>query len=128
MAFPVPPYGRVLAQHLANRSSWPRWAGTSPDGQHVTIWVAAGDKGAWSWATEQIEHRLLLVAPLDRDPAIFNWSVLCDHAPVIVVSFDDPPHEFLERLAVAILRDGCVRVLIGLSNGLVRYTRRSSTA
>jgi hypothetical protein len=122
------PYGRILERRLISRSSWPHWAGTSPDGQHVTIWVGAGDRGAWSWAAAEVERRLLLVAPTDKDPAGFNWSVLCDHAPVIVAPFDDPPSEFIERLVVAILRDGCARVLIGLSYGLVRYTRRSATA
>ena len=54
---------------------------------------------------------LVLVAPADRDPAEFDWSLVAPQAPATVVPFDCGD-DFAERLAVAILRDGSDRVVV----------------
>lgn len=128
MANKAPPYGRTLAERLASPDGWPNWSGTSPDGHAVTIWVAAGGHSAWSWAEREHTRRLLLLAPFDHDPSLFDWSLTKQHAPVVVTSFDNVTADFLERLAVAILRDGCQRVLVHSSNGILRYCRQDIAA
>jgi hypothetical protein len=124
MTTSLPPYGRILNQRLSDHSNWPRWAGTSPDGLHPSIWIVAGGRNAWQWAANQVEHRLLALAPVDRDPTEFDWSALRHHAPSIILPLDHTSGEFIERLAVAIISAGCERILVELSGELMRYVRK----
>ncbi len=115
-----------MAARLADRATWAQWAGTSPDGNAITIWIAAGSGAAWEWARTEAEKRLLLVAPADRDPGMLDWTLLAPHAPAIVIPFDFTPATFLDRLAAAILRDGSRYILVLLESGLIRYERRAA--
>lgn len=100
-----PPYSRVVADRLADRQHLDRWAGTSPDGQHATIWVAVGPE-AWTWARDAIERRLVLVCPPDSDPAGFDWRVCAGNDPVLLTVCGEMVAEALHPVADALLRDG----------------------
>ena len=83
----VPPFGREVQAALAEPKSWPQYAGTSADGQHLTIWIAIG-VACWEWAQEHRGKFLLMICPPDADPKDFNWRVVADekHAPVLMRS------------------------------------------
>lgn len=127
-----PPYGRVLAERLSDPHTWPRYWGTSPDGQHVSLWVLTG-QGAWStarsWLADRpLARRLFLISPPDTDPAEYDWSILTGHPPILVCTCGRNDPARLERLCCALLRDGCKRVLVPASAGLVRYVVHEEAA
>lgn len=107
MRRPQPPYAREVTARLADVGAWRRRYGSNAD----SVFVAAGGPAAWSWARQRLSSYLVLVAPADRDPAEFDWSMVAPQAPATVVPFDCGD-DFAERLAVAILRDGSGRVVV----------------
>lgn len=119
---PQPPYAHELVARLYDRSTWPRWFGTSADGRAVCVFIAAGGPAAWAWARKVIASRLVLVAPVDRDPATFDWAPVAPHAPVVVAPFGCG-QDFTERLSIAVLRDGASSVVVASGQDVVRYMR-----
>lgn len=89
----LPAFGRRLRDH----------------GPRGTYWIAAGSD-ALAWAAEH-PHLHALAAPLDDDPATRDWCLVAGSPPVCVVAAGELHEMFLERLAVALLRDGAGRVL-----------------
>lgn len=124
---PRPPYSQIVAAALAEPATWPQWFGTSPDGKRVSLFVAAGGPRAWAWARHEIEHRLVLMAPQERDPCEYSWRLCAEHAPAIIFSFDATV-EHMERCAIALLRDGAERTLVQFPNGIVRYIKQGASA
>jgi len=118
-----PPYGRVVIDVLSTPERWPRFAGTSADGQHVTLWIATG-LGAWEWAKARLGRFIVLVAP--DDPEDYRWSFITGHDPVLVIQCGYTEGRFLQSLVVALMKDGIRRVLVMNEHGLTRYTRRVS--
>ncbi len=118
----LPPYGIILRERLADRANWPRWAGTSPDGNHVSIWIACGP-GAWQWARAHIDHRLLLVAPLGEDPARYNWRMLRGHDPVTLLSCGAITADDVLAVVRAMMACGVDRVMHGGAHKITRYRR-----
>ncbi len=112
-----PPYASVLAERLADAGGYQRWAGTSADGQHVTIWVAIGH-GAWTWARERLDRMLCTLCPPADDPSGYDWRCLAGHAPVCVIRCGDVSDDRVHALAAALLRDGVARVLDVLTGDL----------
>jgi hypothetical protein len=61
--------------------------------------------GAWQFAEHRKRNGFALVAPPDRDPLEFDWSLLAGRSVVLIElgSFDTA---MLERVAYALMRDG----------------------
>lgn len=106
-----PPYAKRLREMLADRSRWPSYVGTSPNGRHLTLWLLAGTK-SWKQAKDW-EHtrRLFLLAPPDDDPQAFDWSLLAGHDPVLLMPCGDLFHSTELAIVSAVMRDGTERVL-----------------
>lgn len=120
MRFQRPPYSRTLQEILRDRGRWRNFAGHSPDGRRIQLWVAAGGD-AWQWAVAHGKDYAMLLAPPEQDPASFVWSVLAGHDPVIIVPCGAFSTAEARALATAILRDGTRRVLVwGRSEYFVR--------
>lgn len=120
-----PPFGRELSTRLADRSSWPRWMGTSADGRHLSIWVAIGPD-AWAWAREHIERRLLLIVPPSEDPSAFDWRALAGHDPIILFSAGDTTGDEVRAAVLAMMSCGVNKIIHGGSNGITRYRREGT--
>lgn len=121
----TPPFGKELAARLADRASLPRWAGTSPDGQHLSIWVSIGPN-SWQWAREHIDHRLLLIVPSGEDPAAFDWRILAGHDPVILFSAGDTSSDEIKAAVLALMTCGVNKIIHGGPAGIVRYRREGT--
>jgi len=111
-----PPYGRRLKALLADRGAWPKYSGTSPDGQHLTIRVVAGSD-AWRIAHAWRPLRPpvpFVLAPPGEDPAGFDWRVLAgDYCPLTMLWIAGKLPLGDERaLVIAILRAGAEGVLV----------------
>jgi hypothetical protein len=106
----MPPYGRTLADRLSKPITWRQYAGTSPDGSAVTVWVGIGPN-AWYWARERVDSFLLTILPPDTDPSALDWRVCAGHDPVVVQRCGDVQEGEVHALADALLRDGVQRVL-----------------
>ena len=120
---PLPPYGRTLADRLSKPATWPQYAGTSPDGAAVTVWVALGP-GAWDWAQDGADAFLLTILPPGADPASYDWRCLAGHDPVILQRCGPVQESDIHALADALLRDGVQRVLDGAMG--IRYRREAA--
>lgn len=116
----LPPFARELAARLANRASWPRWAGTSPDGHHISIWVGLGPD-AWQWAREHINQRMLTIIPPDEDPNSYDWRMLAGHDPVILFSAGDTSGDEVRAVVSAMMRAGVKGVVHGDAGKITRY-------
>jgi hypothetical protein len=106
----LPPYGKQVADRLADRTVWPRMAGTSPDGEHLTIWICVGP-GAWDTARAWIDNRLVLVCPQSESPANFDWRLCGGHDPLMIARCGTTTDAEVAALAEALIRDGVQRVL-----------------
>jgi len=108
----LPPFGRHLHDVLAAPETWPRYAGTSPDGQHLTIWISIGPD-SWAWARERQGRFLVLVVPPGDDPSVYDWSLLAGgaHDPILIVRAGDVSPQVIRALAEALILDGVGRVL-----------------
>lgn len=117
----LPPYARYLRDVLAAPATWPRYRGTSADGQHCTIWIAIG-ADAWAWARDR-EHRLLLVCPPGDNPARYDWSLLAggQHDPILVMPCGPVDDAEIAALIGALTRDGVERVLYLADDGSRLY-------
>lgn len=76
----------------------------------TTAWLAAG-RDAWDqaqcWADTR---RLFLVVPPYEDPAEFDWRQLRAVPPPALLLGRDLTIAQLDRIAAAVLRDGCERI------------------
>jgi len=108
----LPPFGRHLHDVLAAPETWPRYAGTSPDGQHLTIWISIGPD-SWAWARERQGRFLVLVVPPGDDLSIYDWRLLAGgvHEPILIHRAGDVSPAYVHALAAALIRDGVGRVL-----------------
>jgi hypothetical protein len=106
----LPPHGKTVAARLADRTVWPRMAGTSPDGEHLTIWVACGSD-AWNYARQRIDNHMIVVTPSGEDPHGFDWRPFTGHAPVLIARCGAATDAEVDALARALIRDGAQRVL-----------------
>lgn len=114
-----PPYGRELQGALGKPECWSQYAGTSANGQHLTIWIALGS-GCWNWAKERRGKFLVLIAPPDDDARNYDWRVVAEekHAPVLVQSCGIVEAEQTRGLVEALARDGVQRILFVGDKGL----------
>lgn len=116
------PYARQLREILKRPASWPAYWGTSPDGRALTVWVLAGPD-AWAAARSRWKAgRICLVSPPDDDPAALDWTALQRLDPVLVQPCGPVGGDELQRLVLALVRDGVRHVLFLGANGAVRYS------
>ncbi len=118
----ISPYGGVLRSALNHPETWPRYAGTSPDGLGVSIILIVGSE-AWEKAKKLLGKHLFLILPQGYDPKKYDWSLLKDHDPILVlVAGKDLTAKEYRRLALALMRDGVTRLLRPNGDGTaVRY-------
>ena len=115
----LPPYGKILTERLARPGQWPQYWGTSPDGSSVSIFVVVGTR-AWRVANSWIKKRLLVISPPGEDPALFDWSLLASHEPVLMYCAGPVRLAEMDCLAAAVLRDGAFKLQVIGQDGL-RY-------
>ena len=121
----LPPYAKRLREVLTAPGTWPTFAGTSPDGRNISIWVLAGSN-TWNVAGEYARGRYLFLAcPPDTDPEALDWRLLRGRDPVLLRQCGQLDGDTLKRLMLALLRDGAERVLYLPENGQVRRYIRS---
>lgn len=116
----APPYAKAIKAKLAEPETWGSYCGTSPDGRHLTFFVAAGSD-AWGWVHSRLDRFFTTLLPPGEDPDLFDWSVLKDHPPVLIVATSELDPAIVDSLATALVRDGAERVLV-LDRRLTRYT------
>jgi len=106
----LPPFARELGERLQDRASWPKWAGTSPDGANVAIWVLVG-ADAWSVARQWRDSRLITLLPPGENPSGYDWRRSAGNDPVLIVPCGAVSDAEIHDLAAALLRDGARRAL-----------------
>ncbi len=119
---PLPPFGRILQQRIADRSNWHRWWGCTATG--LSVFVVTG-VGAWNWARWRLPTRLVLVAPPGTDPEAYDWRLLAGHDPILLMAAGQTDGEHVRRLVIALMGAGISRVL-DLRGGGTLYRRASS--
>lgn len=104
----LPPYGRELRAWLAADPKPKRW-GCNGAAASITITIGSG---AWSWARDWHDQRLVLVVPPGESAANFDWRDCAGHDPILVAECGDVQDGELDRLVRALMRDGVERVLM----------------
>lgn len=106
-----PPYSAYLCAALCHPEKWPQYAGTSPDGTCVSIFLIVGSK-AWKKASTLENSHLFLMLPPGDDPLLYDWTPLRGHDPIIGIIEGDPPSEKgYYNLASALIRNGVQRFI-----------------
>lgn len=118
------PYSCRVAARIGDLEKRRAAIGTSADGRAVTLWVVAGSD-AWDMVARRPKW---LALPCDgrSDPLTYDWSIVRDHAPVLLVRAGHFENDMVLRLAQALLRDGAERV-IDMRDG-TRYVPRRVAA
>jgi hypothetical protein len=106
-----PPYGKQLMAIINAPKTWRECYGTSPDGKHLTIWIAIGSQ-AWEWAKARVGHKLVVVVPDDESPDIYRYSFVKGHDPILVQQCGETSADFIKSLVAALMRDGAQRVWV----------------
>jgi len=120
-----PPHGRELEAILAAPTCWPDYAGTSPDGHRLSIWVAIGPE-AWAWCRRRLGRAAVLLCP-EVDPPAFDWSSCAGHDPVLIHRAGDVSPARVHALAAALLRDGVRTVLDTATGDIHRRVERAAS-
>jgi len=105
----LPPYARKIQGAINNPDTRQTFMGTSPDGQHLTIWIAIGTE-AWLFAKARPQF-LIVVCPIDEHPDRFNWKFTAYHDPILVTQQGTIIDDTLQNLIFALMRDGVKRIL-----------------
>ncbi len=103
------PYSKAVAARIADPTARRKALGTSRDNTAVTIFVFTGSK-AWD-AVLKCPSRLALADDPTRDPALIDWSVVRGHGSVLLVRAGKTDGARVERLILALLRDGAASVI-----------------
>lgn len=116
-----PPYSKHMTAVMLRPATWRNFSGTSADGKHLTLRVLIGPK-AWDVTDSHAAQRnLFVLLPQGDDPAAFDWRVLRDHPPVLVVPYGEVDDNTVTALVLAMMRDGVERVLYVNDAGMRRY-------
>lgn len=102
MKRPAPPYLKQSLAHLHR------------DGLFISV-------GSWDFAQSRVaEGRPAALLPLGRNVEDFDWSQAARFVPPVIVDMDKPSPldmPLLKRLAKALIRAGCRRVITPKTDG-----------
>jgi hypothetical protein len=104
-----PPYGAQIAGILRDPARLAGFVGCTA--HRASVWIATGPD-AWDWQRAHPRH-LVVVLPDGDDPASYSWNFLAGHEPVLVIGPAAADPDSRRRIAAALMRDGCSRVLAG---------------
>ncbi|MCG5495249.1 hypothetical protein [Ectothiorhodospira variabilis] len=119
----LPPYARKILQ-ARQGEALSRYAGTSADGQHPTLWVAIGSE-AWDVARDTWERsrpRLMTLCPPGEDPQALDWRCLAGADPALLLRAGAVDGDQVQRLVLALLTARVGRI-IDMDTGN-RYVRK----
>ncbi len=103
------PCSKAVAARIADPTARRQALGTSRDNAAVTLFVFTGPQ-AWD-AVLKCPARLALADDPTRDPAVIDWSAVRGHGPVLLVRAGKTDGARVERLILALLRDGAASVI-----------------
>lgn len=105
----LPAYGKRLVDVISRPECWRDYAGTSPDGSGLSIWVAIGPE-AWQFARDR-GRMLIAVIPEGENPENFNFSFVRGQDPILIEQCGECGIDFIQAVVAALIRDGARRVL-----------------
>ena len=122
----LPPYARRLIHIMSSPAEYSQYAGTSVNGQYLTVWVLVG-MDAWAKGNElKNGKKLFIVIPPGESPIKFRFDYLVGHDPVLLLSCGHVDKHTIDFTVTSLMRDGVQRVLFIGEEGTIRFSKEGA--